>query len=200
MKPNYGIDFASKEWKLAEINDQSSDAHRWHVAHVAHGMVGKRNGGTRKLAENIMVYDRRTRKWHPASDDLVENLARAYAMFLILYSIDKQKAKAKRREYSYTRFVALHHVFSKYEPDPSQLFDLLDLDGGTRAMMAFAENAYNPLDEWVRHGKLAASLLEKIINDYGAPASWKEKATLLRNEIMVDFEVRELLAPFQRAK
>ena len=160
-------------WKQALCLESGSRQKKWHVASHAYKVVGdvrRYPGGAVKLAEaiaiaqgNLPVTDRRT------PTDIVQDLAKAYRLFVMLCRLDFQKAKQYRRKYPYSRFTTVFEGWTKHEFDINLVWDYLDLEGGNRYVAASIENKENPQTEVERRAERIYHLAVKLMDDYGVP-------------------------------
>ena len=166
-------------WARAAAGDLTALLNRWHVAKHAYTIVGNRREGEELALAGVLASAGGQNPINPDERNhlqTVYRLARAYAVFLVLYRQDSQRAKAARRKYTYTRFETLAGKMREYEINPDRLFDYLDIEGGNRAMGAFIDNAEHPAEEWLRRATSVNKQAGKLVDDLGVPDPVRQAA------------------------
>lgn len=160
---NYQYRRAKKLYGLA-------DASRWQVAAIAYKTVGAREfGATERLADAI-----------GRSTDVVENLAKAYRLFVILLDSDlgRNRARELRRKHPYTRFLTVFEAWQEYEFSVEDIIDWLEnFEGGNKALAAEIENKHGA-PEWERRAHATYRQAQKMVNDFGAPKALQDAALM----------------------
>jgi len=160
---------AVKYWKMAEGSRKDERRYRWNTAAVAGQIVGKRDGGTDRLAKLLGI-----------TDAAIEQMAAGYAIFATLCKLDHRRAWKCRREYSYHRFYSVGKKWLEYELDWGDLWDYLDSDLETsKAVMEITER-HDPRPAWERQAIKDLPRLWHYVNDFDrAPDDVRHAAKML---------------------
>jgi hypothetical protein len=175
---------AARLWSCAIRSDSDARRNRWSVAGHAYKTVGKREiGATVRLAEALIQAQGDVPAPDRVATDTVEQMAKAYRLFVMLAHEDCQKAKQYRRKYNYSRFFTVYQGWAQHEFELSQAWDYLDYEGGNRAIAAFIDNNNNPLAEWERNTNSTYKFADKLQNDYEVPQIIKQAAQYFINAV-----------------
>jgi hypothetical protein len=141
-----------------------ADAYRWRVARLAYKCSTRR--------EKLALADAIGR-----GEDTVENLASAYALFVMLCKDGGCESVRKlRRRFPYTRWAVVYKMWYHHEFPMSEAREWLEnFDGGNDAMAAEIENKYG-VPEWERRANRLYREANKLMGDFGAPPALQRAA------------------------